>query len=182
MRAIICIDYSGHLRKLIWLTENTTGISAGICEPDTNPHATYHVDGTYHHKLTHRGRTVKMSTPEKIGIPGRCLFDLREWVVHAGCRERLRLRIFSRPQGWDDHVHKTKDNRRSASVGKGRRTDHIAVAKSPARQHFRYYGEVTPADKSHHCSPWSVQFFTVIASELTAFLPVTPSSPVRTPR
>ena len=63
MRAIICTDYSGHLRKLIWLTENKTGISAGICEPDTNPHATYHVDGTYHVKL--RGRTVKMSTPEK---------------------------------------------------------------------------------------------------------------------
>ncbi|MBZ5637044.1 MAG: hypothetical protein LAO55_28300 [Acidobacteriia bacterium] len=65
MRAIICTDYSGHLRKLIWLTENKTGISAGICEPATNPHATYHIDGTYHHKLTHRGRTVKMSTPEK---------------------------------------------------------------------------------------------------------------------
>ena len=65
MRAIICTDYAGHLRKLIWLTENKTGISAGICEPDTNPHATYHVDGTYHHKFTHRGRTVKMSTPEK---------------------------------------------------------------------------------------------------------------------
>ena len=65
MRAIICTDYSGHLRKLLWLTENRTGISAGICEPDTNPHATYHVDGTYHHKLTHLDRTVKMSTPEK---------------------------------------------------------------------------------------------------------------------
>jgi hypothetical protein len=47
------------------MTENKTGISAGICEPETNPHATYHVDGTYHHKLAVRGRTVKISTPEK---------------------------------------------------------------------------------------------------------------------
>ena len=47
------------------MTENKTGISAGICEPGTNPHATYHVDGTYHHKLTNRGRTVKMPAPEK---------------------------------------------------------------------------------------------------------------------
>lgn len=63
MRAIICTDYSGHLRKLIWLTENETGISAGICERDANPHATYHVDGSYHLKLTQRGCRVKISTP-----------------------------------------------------------------------------------------------------------------------
>ena len=65
MRAIICTDYSGHLRKLIWLTENKTGISAGICERDTDPHATYHVDGTYHYKLMHHGLTVKLSPPEQ---------------------------------------------------------------------------------------------------------------------
>lgn len=68
MRAIICTDYSGHLRKLIWLTENETGISAGICERDTNPHATYHVDGTYHLKLTHRGRGVKTNTEKKMPL------------------------------------------------------------------------------------------------------------------
>jgi hypothetical protein len=65
MRAIICTDYSSHLRKLIWLTEYRTGISAGIYERETNPHATYHMDGTYHYKLTHRGRTVKMLPPEQ---------------------------------------------------------------------------------------------------------------------
>ncbi len=65
MRAIICTDYSGHLRKLLWLTENRTGVSAGICGPDSDAHATYHVDGTYHHKLTHRGRRVTISTPER---------------------------------------------------------------------------------------------------------------------
>jgi len=68
MRAIICTDYSGDLRKLIWLTENKTGISAGICEADTNPHATYHVDGTYHHKINHHGRTIEIS-PSKEKIP-----------------------------------------------------------------------------------------------------------------
>ena len=51
MRAIIATDFDGRLRKLVWITENATGVSAGICEGKPNPHATYHVDGTYHCKL-----------------------------------------------------------------------------------------------------------------------------------
>lgn len=65
MRAIVCTDYEGTLRKLIWVTENKSGISAGIYERDTDPHATYHADGTYHHKITHRGRTVTAFAPEQ---------------------------------------------------------------------------------------------------------------------
>ena len=54
MRAIIATDFHGQLRKLVWLTENKTGISAGICEGIPDPHATYHADGKYHHKLTNK--------------------------------------------------------------------------------------------------------------------------------
>jgi hypothetical protein len=68
MRAIVCTDFAGTLRKLIWITENRTGVSAGICETPTNPHATYHVDGTHHHKLTHRGRTLKVFPEKKTPI------------------------------------------------------------------------------------------------------------------
>jgi hypothetical protein len=68
MRAVICTDYANQLRKLIWVTENKTGISAGICERDANPHATYHVDGTYHHKLTHRGQTLTLSPTKKVPL------------------------------------------------------------------------------------------------------------------
>lgn len=64
MRAILATDYGGQLRKLIWFTENKTGISAGICDKKANPHATYHVDGAYHHKITSRGRIIKVA-PEK---------------------------------------------------------------------------------------------------------------------
>ncbi len=65
MRAIIATDFAGHLRKLIWFTENKTGISAGLYDRKTNAHATYHVDGTYHQKLTHRGRIIKFPTTER---------------------------------------------------------------------------------------------------------------------
>ena len=68
MRAIICTDYAGHLRKLIWVTENKTGVSAGTCERDTNSHATYHVDGTYHNKLTHRGETLALWPTKKVPL------------------------------------------------------------------------------------------------------------------
>jgi hypothetical protein len=68
MRAIICTDYCGRLRKLIWVTENKTGISAGICERDTDPHATYHVDGTYHQKLTHRGKRITFPPEKKVPL------------------------------------------------------------------------------------------------------------------
>jgi hypothetical protein len=37
MRAIIATDFDGYLRKLIWLTENQTGVSTGICERTPNP-------------------------------------------------------------------------------------------------------------------------------------------------
>jgi len=64
MRAIIATDFGGHLLKLIWLTENKTGASAGICDRIPNPHATYHKDGTYHYKITSKGRVLKIF-PEK---------------------------------------------------------------------------------------------------------------------
>jgi hypothetical protein len=65
MRAIICSDYSRKLRKLIWVTENKLGVSAGICEPEANLHVTYHVDGTYHHKMIHRGKPLKICSEKK---------------------------------------------------------------------------------------------------------------------
>ena len=64
VRAIIATDFHGQLRKLVWLTENKTGISAGICEGIPDPHVTYHVDGKYHHKLTSKGRLLTIF-PEK---------------------------------------------------------------------------------------------------------------------
>src|SRR5213075_2260789 len=72
MRAIIATDFGGHLLKLIWLTENKTGVSAGICDRIPNPHATYHKDGTYHYKITSKGRVLKIF-PEKRAPPkGDC--------------------------------------------------------------------------------------------------------------
>ncbi len=65
VRAIIATDFGGHLRKLVWLTESQTGISAGIYERTPNPHATYHADGTFHVKITSRGRTIKPLTEKK---------------------------------------------------------------------------------------------------------------------
>lgn len=65
MRVMIATDFDGQLRKLIWFTENKTGVSAGICDSKANPHVTYHVDGTYHHKITHRGGTLKIEAPKK---------------------------------------------------------------------------------------------------------------------
>jgi hypothetical protein len=64
VRAIIATDFRGQLRKLVWLTENKTGVSAGICEGIPDPHATYHVDGRYHHKVTSKGQLLTMF-PEK---------------------------------------------------------------------------------------------------------------------
>src|SRR6266480_8012572 len=54
MRAIIATDFNGQLRKLIWLTENEEGVSAGIYDAKHDPHASYHVDGTYHLKFTNK--------------------------------------------------------------------------------------------------------------------------------
>jgi hypothetical protein len=55
MRAIIATDFESHLRKVVWITENPGGVSAGICERKPDPHATYHVDGTYHCKIRSKG-------------------------------------------------------------------------------------------------------------------------------
>ena len=65
MRAIVATDFRGHLRKVLWFTENKSGISAGICDSKTNPHATYHLDGTYHHRITSRGRNLKIASERK---------------------------------------------------------------------------------------------------------------------
>jgi hypothetical protein len=64
MRAIIATDFRGVLRKVLWIEENKTGISAGICERVPDPHATYHRDGTYHHKVRSKGRLLTIA-PEK---------------------------------------------------------------------------------------------------------------------
>src|SRR5258708_17760127 len=64
MRAIIAPGFRGGLRKGVWITENSTGISAGVCESVPDPHATYHVDGTYHHKVRSKGRLLTIA-PEK---------------------------------------------------------------------------------------------------------------------
>src|ERR1700704_1487482 len=65
MRAIIATDFDSRLYKLVWITENTTGVSAGICAGKPNPHATYHVDGTYHHKIRSRGRVLTLAQEKK---------------------------------------------------------------------------------------------------------------------
>jgi len=65
MRAIIATDFEGHLRKLIWLTENKAGVSAGICEGTPDPHATYHADGRFHCKITSKGRVLKLLSEKK---------------------------------------------------------------------------------------------------------------------
>ena len=61
MRAIIATDFRGELRKLVWLTENKTGISAGICERVPDLHATYHENGRYHHKVRSKGRLLTVA-------------------------------------------------------------------------------------------------------------------------
>jgi len=73
MRAIIATDFSGTLRKILWLTENPTGISAGICERVPDPHATYHADGMYHHRVRSKGRLLTIA-PEK-RVPIRSIAD-----------------------------------------------------------------------------------------------------------
>jgi len=65
MRAIIATDFEGYLRKVIWLTESQDGVSAGICEGTPNPHATYHADGTFHYKITSKGRVLKFFSEKK---------------------------------------------------------------------------------------------------------------------
>jgi len=65
MRAIIATDFEGHLRKLIWLTENKAGVSAGICEGTPDPHATYHADGRFHCKITSKGHVLKLLSEKK---------------------------------------------------------------------------------------------------------------------
>jgi hypothetical protein len=61
VRAIIATDFCGELRKVVWLTENKTGISAGICEGVPDPHATYHANGSYHHRVRSKGRLLTIA-------------------------------------------------------------------------------------------------------------------------
>jgi hypothetical protein len=68
MRAIIATDFEGQLRKLVWLTEYDDGVSAGICDAKHDPHATYHVDGTYHHKLTKKGHVLEIFPEKKLPL------------------------------------------------------------------------------------------------------------------
>src|ERR1700730_3183264 len=68
MRAIIATDFNGQLRKLIWLTENKTGISAGSCEKAPNLHATYHPDGKLNRKVTVKGRVLNIKPEKKIPL------------------------------------------------------------------------------------------------------------------
>ena len=65
MRAIIATDFDSHLRKVVWITENATGVSAGICERRPNPHATYHIDGTYHCRIKTKGRSLTLFQEKK---------------------------------------------------------------------------------------------------------------------
>jgi hypothetical protein len=65
MRAIIATDFDSHLRKLVWITENYTGVSAGICEGGPDPHATYHIDGTHHCKIRSKGRVLTLMREKK---------------------------------------------------------------------------------------------------------------------
>jgi len=65
MRAIIATDFESKLRKLLWITENSTGVSAGICERQPNSHATYHIDGTFHCKIRSKGRVLKLMRQQK---------------------------------------------------------------------------------------------------------------------
>jgi hypothetical protein len=68
MRAIIATDFDGQLRKLIWLTEYENGVSAGICDPEHNPHASYHPDGTFHCKFTKEERVLKFIDEKKLPL------------------------------------------------------------------------------------------------------------------
>jgi hypothetical protein len=68
MRAIIATDFRRQLRKLIWVTENRTGISAGICEAAPNLHATYHADGKVHRKVTVKGQVLNIDPEKKIPL------------------------------------------------------------------------------------------------------------------
>ena len=68
MRAIIATDFRGTLRKVLWLTENRTGVSAGICERAPDPHATYHVDGMYHHRVRSKGRLLTIAPDKRTAI------------------------------------------------------------------------------------------------------------------
>jgi hypothetical protein len=65
MRAIIATDFDGRLRKLIWVTESDDGVSAGVCDAKHNPHASYHVDGTFHFKFTNEEGESKLFNQKK---------------------------------------------------------------------------------------------------------------------
>src|SRR4029453_1140783 len=69
VRAIIATDFCGELRKVVWLTENKTGISAGICEGCRNPHATYHANGRYHHRARRKGRLLTIAPEMRPPLP-----------------------------------------------------------------------------------------------------------------
>jgi hypothetical protein len=87
MRAIIATDFRGTLRKVLWITENRNGISAGICERAPDPHATYHVDGRYHHKIRSKGRLLTIGPEKKTPIRSLAeqaqLFDSAAFYTHA---------------------------------------------------------------------------------------------------
>ena len=52
MRAFICTDFESEFRRLVWLTEFKSGVSVGLYNGKSDPHATYHTDGTFQHKIT----------------------------------------------------------------------------------------------------------------------------------
>jgi hypothetical protein len=66
MRAIIATDFASQLRKLLWITENNSGVSAGIYDKEADPHATYHVDGTHHFKVKRAGRTHTLKKKKRL--------------------------------------------------------------------------------------------------------------------
>lgn len=68
MRAIIATDFDGGLRKLIWVTEYDEGVSAGICDAKRDPHASYHVDGTFHFKFMGDDRVLKFAEEKKVPL------------------------------------------------------------------------------------------------------------------
>jgi hypothetical protein len=65
VRAIIATDFRGELRKLVWLTENNTGVSAGICESGPDPHATYHVGDTERTVFAHPEQWQPQELPQE---------------------------------------------------------------------------------------------------------------------
>jgi len=84
MRAFVCTDFENERRNLVWLTEYNTGVSVGLYDGDADPHATYHTDGTFHHKVRSRGTRFCISgsqskpplskIPEEEQLLNTCVF------------------------------------------------------------------------------------------------------------